>query len=198
MQKFVLILPVWRADMALWHQKNDFSLDIALTLCYTKRVGGYVMDSHKTNELYEKFPHLYRERTAPLESSGMGWGFQCESGWYKIIYEMSKKIDKISTRGEHAPAVTQVSKHEDGTLRVAVRNITPPVADIVTSATEQSRLTCELCSYSPAFLRGVANNLEGHIACGRCVAKNSTKTKGKTRGRRKKPLRAPDTIIVKR
>ena len=54
------------------------------------------MDSQKTNELYEKFPHLYRERTAPLESSGMGWGFQCENGWYKIIYEMSKKIDKIS------------------------------------------------------------------------------------------------------
>ena len=57
------------------------------------------MDSQKTNELYEKFPHLYRERTAPLESSSMGWGFQCENGWYKIIYEMSKKIDKISNRG---------------------------------------------------------------------------------------------------
>ena len=85
----------------------------------------------------------------------MGWGFQCEGGWYKIIYEMSKKIAKISSEGEHAPAITSVSKHEDGTLYVTVRNITPPVADIVTSATEQSRLTCELCAYTPAFLRGV-------------------------------------------
>ena len=129
------------------------------------------MNNHKTNELYKKFPHLYRERQAPLESSGMGWGFQCEDGWYKIIYEMSKKIDKISKGGEFAPAISQVSKHEDGTLYVAVSNITPPVADIVTRATEQSRLTCELCSYSPAFLRDGASNLEGHIACGRCVAK---------------------------
>ena len=32
------------------------------------------MDSQKTNELYEKFPHLYRERTAPLESSKMPMG----------------------------------------------------------------------------------------------------------------------------
>ena len=156
------------------------------------------MDSQKTNELYEKFPHLYRERTAPLESSGMGWGFQCENGWYKIIYEMSKKIDKISTRGEHAPAVTRVSKHEDGTLRVAVRNITPPVADIVTSATEQSRLTCELCGYSPAFLRGVANSLEGHIACGRCVAKAGGKPKTRGRKSTRRPRRAPDTLVLKR
>ena len=156
------------------------------------------MNNHKTNELYEKFPHLYRERTAPLESSGMGWGFQCEDGWYKIIYEMSKKIDKISTEGEHAPAISLVSRHEDGTLYVAVSNITPPVADIVTRATEQSRLTCEFCSYTPAFLRGVANNLEGHIACGRCVGKTAAPIRKKPSKSKRKSLRAPDTIIVKR
>ena len=156
------------------------------------------MDSHKTNELYEKFPHLYRERGVPLESSKMGWGFQCESGWYKIIYEMSKKIKKFSGEGEFAPAITEVSKNEDGTLRVEVRNLTPPIADIVATATEQSRLTCELCSYSPAYLRDAANNLEGHIACGRCVSKATPPRKRKTTKRRRKPLRAPDTIILKR
>jgi len=156
------------------------------------------MDSHKTNELYEKFPHLYRERTAPLESSGMGWGFQCENGWYKIIYEMSKKIEKISTEGEHAPAISLVSRHEDGTLYVAVSNITPPVADIVTAATEQSRLTCEFCSYSPAFVRQGNTSAAGHIACGRCVRKAEGKTKRKSPKPNRKPRRAPDTIVVKR
>ena len=156
------------------------------------------MDSHKTNELYEKFPHLYRERTAPLESSDMGWGFQSENGWYKIIYEMSKKIDKISKQGEHAPAISLVSRHEDGTLHVAVRNITPPVADIVTSATEQSRLTCEFCAYTPAFLRTTNGPYSGHIACGRCLRKVTPATKGKAPKRRTKPRRAPDTIVVKR
>ena len=156
------------------------------------------MDSQKTNEIYERFSHLYRERTAPLESSKMGWGFQCEAGWYKIIYEMSKKIQKISKDGEFAPAISQVSKHEDGTLYVTVSNSSPPVADIVMHAREQSRLTCELCSYSPAFLRSAASNLEGHIACGRCIGKAKPPRKGKTSKRRKKPLRAPDTIVVKR
>ena len=156
------------------------------------------MDSQKTNELYEKFPHLYRERTAPLESSHMAWGFQCENGWYKIIYEMSKKIDKISTEGEHAPAISLVSKHEDGTLYVAVSNITPPVADIVTRATEQSRLTCEFCAYTPAFLRTTKGPHKGHIACGRCLRKATPAPKGKTPKAKRKPRRAPDTIVVKR
>jgi hypothetical protein len=156
------------------------------------------MDSHKTNELYEKFPHLYRERLVPLANSKMGWGFQCEDGWYKIIYEMSKKIDKISKEGEFAAAITEVSKNKDGTLYVEARNLTPPVANIITTAREQSRLTCELCAYTPAFLRGVANSLEGHIACGRCVAKAGGRPKPKARKSTKRPRRAPDTIVVKR
>ena len=102
------------------------------------------MDSQHTEQLYERFPELYRERTAPLKSSGMAWGFQCGNGWYKIIYEMSQKIQKLSVGGEFAPAITQVSKHEDGTLHVEARNITPPIQDVIATAREASRLTCEV------------------------------------------------------
>ena len=156
------------------------------------------MNSQKTNELYEKFPHLYRERTAPLASSKMAWGFQCEDGWHKIIYEMSKKINKTSVEGEFAPAIIEVSRNKDGTLYVEARNLTPPVADIITSAKEQSRLTCEFCAYTPAFLRTTKGPHKGHIACGRCLRKAAPAPKGKTPKRRTKPRRAPDTIVVKR
>ena len=156
------------------------------------------MDKEKTNQLYERFSHLYRERTAPLDSSQMPWGFQCEDGWYKILFDMSKKIEKISSEGEFAPAISLVSKHEDGTLHVAVRNITPPVADIVTAAQERSRLTCEYCSYSPAFLRTEGTRVKGHVACGRCLRKLEGSPKPTGSRRKRKPLRAPDTIIVKR
>ena len=111
---------------------------------------------------------------------------------------MSKKIDKISKEGEHSPAISQVSRHEDGTLYVAVSNITLPVADIVTGATEQSRLTCEFCAYTPAFLRTTKGPHKGHIACGRCLSKAAPAPKGKAPKRRTKPRRAPDTIVVKR
>ena len=156
------------------------------------------MDSQKTTELYEKFPHLYRERTAPLESSQMGWGFQCEDGWYKIIYEMSRKIEKLSTDSPHDCAITEVSRNEDGTLYVATRNLTPPLQDIITAAREQSRLTCEYCGYTPAFMRKGKGSVAGHIACGRCLRRAEGSKKQKATKRSRKPRRAPDVMVVKR
>ena len=156
------------------------------------------MDSQKTNHLYERFPELYRERTAPLKSSGMPWGFQCGNGWYKIIYEMSQKIQKLSVGGDFGPAITHVSRNEDGTLYVEVRNVTPPIQDVITHARETSKLTCEECGYSPAFLREGKGATTPHIACGRCARKNTPTTKRTTNKRSRKPRRAPDIVVVKR
>jgi hypothetical protein len=156
------------------------------------------MDSQKTNRLYERFPHLYRERTAPLESSKMAWGFQCDNGWYKIIYDMSQRIEKLSTDDEYAPAITEVSRNKDGTLYVEARNLTPPIADIIATAKESSRLICERCSYSPAFLRKGKGATASQIACGRCVRQAAGNPKRKTTKRSTKPRRAPDIVVVKR
>ena len=156
------------------------------------------MDSQKTNELYERFPHLYRERLAPLESSKMGWGFQCDDGWYNIIHKMSKRIAAISSDDEFAPAITEVSRNEDGTLYVEARNLSPPVADLIEAAKEQSRITCESFGYSPAFLRSKEGPLKGHVACGRCVREAEGMTKHKAPKRKRKPRRAPDVMVIKR
>ena len=156
------------------------------------------MDSHKENELYERFSHLYRERLAPLESSKMGWGFQCGDGWYNIIHKMSKRIAALSSDDEFAPAITEVSRNEDGTLHVEARNLIPPVADLIETAREQSRITCESCGYSPAFLRFKEGPMKGYVACGRCVRQTGGRTKQKAPKRKSKPRRAPDVMVVKR
>jgi len=156
------------------------------------------MDSQRSTQLFERFPELYRERTAPLESSSMAWGFQCGDGWYKLIYEMSAKISKLSTGGEFAPAITEVSKNPDGTLHVAIRNLTPPIADIITATREASRLTCEQCGYSPAFLRDTEGPTTPHIACGRCARGAASSDRPKRNKRTTKPRRAPDVMVVKR
>lgn len=156
------------------------------------------MDSQKTNELYERFPHLYRERLAPLESSKMGWGFQCDDGWYDILHKMSKRIAALSSDDEFAPAITEVSRNEDGSLYVEARNLTPAVSNLIEAAVEQSKLTCESCGYSPAFLRSQEGPMKGHIACGRCVRNTGGRTKQQAPKRKRKPRRAPDVMVVKR
>ena len=156
------------------------------------------MDSHKENELYERFPHLYRERLAPLESSKMGWGFQCDDGWYNIIHKMSKRIAALSSDDEFAPAITEVSRNEDGTLYVEARNLTPPVADLIEAAKEQSKLTCESCGYTPAFKRSKDGPMKNRVACGRCARHTEGSKRHKAPKRKRKPRRAPDVMVVKR
>jgi hypothetical protein len=128
----------------------------------------------------------------------MGWGFQCDDGWYNIIHKMSKRIAAISSDDEFAPAITEVSRNEDGTLYVEARNLSPPVADLIEAAKEQSRITCESCGYSPAFLRSKEGPLKGHVACGRCVREAEGRTKHKAPKRKRKPRRAPDVMVIKR
>lgn len=156
------------------------------------------MDSQKTNELYERFSHLYRERLAPLESSKMAWGFQCGDGWYNLIHKMSKRITNLLNDDEDAPAIVEVSRNEDGTLYVDVRNRTLAIADIVETAKEQSRIICETCGYSPAFLRHQDGPQKGHIACGRCARHNTGRANSKAPKRKRRPRRASDIEVVKR
>jgi len=127
------------------------------------------MNKQNTDTLYKRFPHLYRERNAPLKNSKMAWGFQCEDGWYKILYDMSKRITKISNDTDYTAAIIEIGRHEDGTLKIEIRNPSPPVDTITMGAREQSRLTCEYCSYSPAHIRTSGRQTAGHVACGRCV-----------------------------
>ena len=111
---------------------------------------------------------------------------------------MSQRIEKLSGDNEFAPAITEVSRNEYGTLHVDARNLSPPVADIIATAREQSRFVCEFCSYSPAFLRTGKMPQAGHIACGRCARGSTGKPKRRPTKRTTKPRRAPDIVVVKR
>ena len=118
------------------------------------------MDSQKTNELYERFPHLYRERLAPLESSKMGWGFQCDDGWYNIIDNLSQVIqdraDWINGEGYHeyrdipedhvkvAVEAVQV-KEKYGGLRFYTNYSDSYIDGAISLAESLSLKTCETC-----------------------------------------------------
>ena len=111
---------------------------------------------------------------------------------------MSKRIAALSSDDEFAPAITEVSRNEDGSLYVEARNLTPAVSNLIEAAVEQSKLTCESCGYSPAFLRSQEGPMKGHIACGRCVRNTGGRTKQKAPKRKRKPRRAPDVKVIKR
>ena len=47
-----------------------------------------------TKKLFESFPLLYRGRFKSISENLMPFGFECNNGWFKIIWNLSKNIAK--------------------------------------------------------------------------------------------------------
>jgi len=48
-----------------------------------------------TERLYKEFPLLYADKTASIKESLMAFGFECQDGWFDIIYELSQQLELL-------------------------------------------------------------------------------------------------------
>ena len=53
------------------------------------------MKKELQDELYAKYPLLYKDRTKSASKSCMSWGIAVGDGWFKIIDELSAKLEDI-------------------------------------------------------------------------------------------------------
>lgn len=53
------------------------------------------MDMKLDESLCRKFPLLYADRNASMNSTSMCWGFDVGDGWYKIIHDLSAKLESM-------------------------------------------------------------------------------------------------------
>jgi len=78
------------------------------------------MNNTKTQKLYADFPQLYREATS--EHSMMKFGFDCNDGWFDLIYKLSADIEAeakvlgLDPDSDGWPKAIQV-KEKFGTLK---------------------------------------------------------------------------------
>lgn len=123
------------------------------------------MSPEKEAVLIKKFPHLFRDHTAPLTQSLMAFGFECNDGWYDLLYEAASKIEPIlvkmindATRAKdfealnYIPAASQI-KEKFGTLRFYMTYSTDEIEKIIRKAERKSATTCEQCG-AKGKLRG--------------------------------------------
>lgn len=99
-------------------------------------------------KLCEKYPQMFRDRNGDVKTTGMVWGFQCDSGWYSIIdhfcyaatytYSTSVQIDEedgkrlgiepyYSFEVKPPVAIIDTIKEKYGTLRIYYRLEFDPV-----------------------------------------------------------------------
>lgn len=51
------------------------------------------MNEKLDKELVKTFPLLYKDRRANMRETCMCWGFECGDGWFKLIWDLSAKLE---------------------------------------------------------------------------------------------------------
>lgn len=102
------------------------------------------MKEELEDKLVRDFPNLYRQvNDTPMETC-MCWGFECDDGWFELIYELSKKITLID------PEVQAMQvKEKYGGLRFYVggvdKDLADEVFDLISEYEDKSYTICESC-----------------------------------------------------
>lgn len=129
--------------------------------------------------LCEKYPLLYRDRQGDPRQTLMCFGFEVNSGWYRILDHMSALISAQAEQVGFDPVAQQI-KEKYGTLRVAMVGLAGDEfsAGVIRAAGLLSSRVCEACGSSRAQL-----HMEGwwRTLCHSC--NDEYKQGGRLRGR---------------
>jgi hypothetical protein len=106
--------------------------------------------------LCDKYPKLFANRFADMNSTAMCWGFECGDGWYDLIdclcCSIQSHIDYNSDKGVSQVVVDQV-KEKFGTLRFYTSGSDERINGMIRLAERLSSRICETCG-APGTIRG--------------------------------------------
>jgi len=104
------------------------------------------MKDELEEKLYNQYPYLYKQKDRPRDQTRLCDGFCCGDGWFKIIDELSSKLEPFQ-----CAEVCQV-KQKFGGLRFYIDfNPSPDeetrnkIYDLIYEAEERSTTICERC-----------------------------------------------------
>ena len=105
------------------------------------------MSDKKCNDLISLFPELYRDPYP--ESSGKYsmqlFGFECEDGWYDLLYSLSQKISEYLKQNPLEDFYVQQVKNKYGILSFYYSGYSEEIETRINEATKEAINTCERC-----------------------------------------------------
>jgi hypothetical protein len=106
------------------------------------------MKEELDNKLVDKYPKIFADRHASVKESAMGRGFECNDGWYDLIYDLCGCIQRHIDSNPHLNisqmVATQV-KEKFGTLRFYYTGGDIEISGMVRFAEYLSGHICEEC-----------------------------------------------------
>jgi len=117
------------------------------------------MNEELSKKLFERFDFFYPE--TPVTESLMAFGFECDDGWFQIIWDLCEEIEKqlqlqdidqkqlvINKLKEKKEFRVVQVKEKFGSLRFYVessKKISTDMYEAITKAEAKSAITCESC-----------------------------------------------------
>ena len=108
------------------------------------------MRKELTAKLFNEFPEFFKCREN-LRASLMAFGFECDDGWFDLIYKLMKDIKTVHDTEHEDFYVVQVKEKFAG-LRFYITGASREVLDLIHVAEEESYKTCEKCA-KPGVVR---------------------------------------------
>lgn len=98
--------------------------------------------------LCSKFPKIFADRRADCKSTAMCWGFECDDGWFNIIYGLCLQIQNYCDAHPEVEQVTAMQvKEKFGTLRFYIFGGNDFIDKLIGEAEELSSYTCEVTGW---------------------------------------------------
>lgn len=89
-------------------------------------------------KLVKKYPNLYKNFGGDVRQTLMAFGFECGDGWFKLIDELSAKLEPLGIVAEQV-------KEKWGGLRFYIGLGSDEAFDLIEKAEKESYKICELC-----------------------------------------------------
>ena len=107
-----------------------------------------------SEKLFNEFPKLFEHRKNK-QISLLYFGVECNSGWFDLIYNLTKTVSKlVKEKGIKDFEIVQI-KEKFGGLRYYTNFYTESIGKLIRDAEEKSYKICEVCG-KPGKLRKVS------------------------------------------
>ncbi len=110
------------------------------------------MKAELQNELFEKYPKIFRQKDLPMDQTCMCWGIDTGDGWYNIIDTLCRQIQwhiEHNLNKDENPETVNVEaiqvKEKFGGLRFYYSGGNDFISGLVDMAEGMSGRTCEDC-----------------------------------------------------
>jgi hypothetical protein len=107
------------------------------------------MDKKLEQKLVEKYPTLYSKYGGDIKKTCMGWGMECDNGWFNLLDELSAQLEPLNI-------VAEQIKEKFGGLVFYIEPCSEDIYDtamnIINNAQSKSYTICETCG-NPGKLR---------------------------------------------